>query len=210
MAATGESSAQQLLSIPGMQRVPSGRLELFILKDFLDEEACAGLIELIEAQRRPSTLANFNGDETFRTSETCDLDPARPEVMALEERLAAVSGIERPYGETIQGQRYEVGQEFKEHSDFFEPNSADFDKYCSVSGQRTWTFMVYLNDVPAGGATRFRAINKIVRPERGKLLAWNNRLADGSVNPATMHHAMKVRKGMKYVITRWYRERHWA
>ena len=31
-----------------------------------------------------------------------------------------------------------------------------------------------------------------------------------SVNPATLHHGMKVRKGTKYVITQWYRERPWG
>ena len=50
----------------------------------------------------------------------------------------------------------------------------------------------------------------VVQPEAGKLLAWNNRLPDGGVNPATLHHAMKVRKGLKYVVTRWYRERPWG
>ena len=29
-------------------------------------------------------------------------------------------------------------------------------------------------------------------------------------NVATLHHGMKVRKGVKYVITKWYRERPWG
>jgi prolyl 4-hydroxylase len=210
MTGAGESSAAKLLARKGMRRVPSPRLELFILRHFIDEAECAALIERIEANRRPSTLANFNGDANFRTSETCDLDHADPVVAMLDARLGEVSGIDPAHGETLQGQRYEAGQEFKAHTDCFEPNTADWEKYCSVAGQRTWTFMVYLNTVPAGGATRFKAIDKIVQPERGKLLAWNNRNPDGSPNMATMHHAMKVRRGHKYVITRWYRERPWG
>jgi prolyl 4-hydroxylase len=210
MSAPGESSAQILLARPGMQRVPTPRLELFMLRSFLDEAECGALIALIEANRRPSTLANFNGDDSFRTSETCDLDAADPAVIALDARLASLSGIDPAHGETMQGQRYDVGQEFKAHTDCFEPNSDDWAKYCAVAGQRTWTFMIYLNTVPAGGATRFKAIDKIVQPEGGKLLAWNNRNADGSVNMASMHHGMKVRRGCKYIITRWYRERPWG
>jgi prolyl 4-hydroxylase len=209
MTAPGESSTQHLLTFPRMQRVPSPRLELFILRDFLDEAECAALIARIEAKRRPSTLANFNGDENFRTSETCDLEPTDQLVMALDAKLAVISGIDPAYGETIQGQRYEAGQEFKAHTDYFEPDSIDWDKYCSVAGQRTWTFMIYLNDVAAGGATRFKWLDKTVQPQRGKLLAWNNRKPDGTVNPAALHHGMKVRQGVKYVITRWYRERPW-
>jgi len=210
MPAPGESSAQQLLSFPGMQRVPTPKLELFILRDFLNEDQCAALIERIEAKRRPSTIADTNGDALFRTSETCDLDSGDPVVAALDARLAELSGIAPAHGENLQGQRYETGQQFKAHTDYFEPGGPDYDRYCSVAGQRSWTFMIYLNTVPAGGATRFKVIDKTVQPERGKLLAWNNRRPDGSPNPATLHHAMKVRQGLKYVITRWYRERPWG
>ena len=193
-----------------MRRVPSPQLELFSLHNFLDEMECAALIARIEAGRRPSTIADANGDAYFRTSETCDLDAQDPAVFALNARLAAISGIDPAYAEPVQGQRYDVGQEFKAHTDYFEPAGPDYDRFCSVAGQRTWTFMVYLNDVEAGGATRFKWIDKTIQPERGKLLAWNNRTLDGKVNPATLHHGMKVRQGVKYVITRWYRERPWG
>lgn len=210
MLSPGESSASHLSAWPRLQRVPSKALELFICRDFLDAGDCAALIALIEAGRTPSTIADDNGDVLFRTSETCHLDHAEPAVAALDAKLAALSGIDPAYGEPIQGQRYAPGQEFKPHTDYFEPHGQDFEKYCSVAGQRTWTFMIYLDDVAAGGATRFREIGKTVQPERGKLLAWNNRLADGGVNPATMHHGMKVRAGCKHIVTRWYRERPWA
>lgn len=209
MSAPAPSPRERLLAIPGIQQVPSPRLELFILRGFLDPDLCNELIAQIEAQHRPSTVADFNGDSSFRTSSTCDLDPDGPGMTELEARFAALSGFERALAEPIQGQRYEVGQEFKAHTDYFEPDGPDFARFCADTGQRSWTFMVYLNTVPAGGATRFKLIDKIVQPETGKLLCWNNQLPDGSVNPATLHHALKVRKGRKYVITRWYRERPW-
>lgn len=205
-----ESSAAQLLNHPGVQRFPSSRLDLFILRDFLTREQCMRLIELIEASHRPSTIADYNGDDAFRTSSTCDLSSQVPEVAQLAAALSRLSGINPIHAEPLQGQRYEVGQEFKAHTDYFEPGSSDYEKYCAVPGQRTWTFMIYLNDVEAGGATRFRVIDKMIQPETGKLIGWNNRRADGSPNAATLHHAMKVRKGFKYVITQWYRERRWG
>ncbi|CDO39000.1 MULTISPECIES: prolyl hydroxylase family protein [Novosphingobium] len=209
MTAPGESSGAALLR-SGMQRFPSSRLELFVKRDFLSDAQCQSLIALIEAEHRPSTVANYNGDDVFRTSSTCDLAPEVPAVAALAQKLCDISGIDPAHAEPLQGQRYEVGQEFKAHTDYFEPNNSDFEKYCSVSGQRTWTFMIYLNDVDAGGATRFKVINKLIQPERGKLVAWNNRRPDGSLNPATLHHAMKVRQGRKYVVTQWFRERAWG
>ena len=59
-----------LMGMPGTQRVPSPKLTLFVRKAFLSPEECAALIERIETNRRPSTLANFNGDALFRTGET--------------------------------------------------------------------------------------------------------------------------------------------
>ena len=195
---------------PGVQRVPSPKLNLFIRKRFLNEAECAEIVRLIDEKRRPSTIADDMGDPTFRTSETCDLDGTHPAVAALDARIIALTGLDPAYGEPMQGQRYAVGQEFKAHTDYFEPGGADYPIYCSVSGNRTWTVMIYLNEVEAGGATRFTAIDKMVKPELGKLLAWNNRLPDGGVNPNTKHHGMKVRAGVKYIVTKWFRERPWG
>ncbi len=183
---------------------------MFQLRDFLAPSLCEALIRLIDSGRRPSTIADDNGDRYFRTSETCDLDADEGAVAELEERLFAIAGIAHELGEPVQGQRYDVGQEFKPHTDYFTPGGPDYDKYCAQAGQRTWTFMVYLNQVKSGGGTRFKAINKIFQPETGKILCWNNRRPDGSVNPFTLHHGMRVRKGLKYVITKWYREKPWG
>jgi prolyl 4-hydroxylase len=210
MANPGETTAKHLLARPGVRRVPTPKVEMFTVPGFLPEELCDKLIALIETNRRPSTIADPNGDDYFRTSETCDLAPDNPCVQSLEARLLALTGIDGAYGEPLQGQRYEVGQEFKAHTDYFEPDGRDYHKYCSVAGQRTWTFMAYLNDVNAGGATRFKLIDKMFQPRRGMLLGWNNHRPDGRLNPATLHHAMKVRKGLKYVITKWYREKPWG
>lgn len=210
MIEPGESAAEILLAHKGVRRSPFPKLELFHQRGFLPPEQCAELVSLIDAKRRPSTIADPNGDRYFRTSETCDLDADEPAVRDLEARLFALNGIDPVYGEPVQGQRYAEGQEFKAHTDYFEPDGADFARYCSVAGQRTWTFMVYLNEVEAGGGTRFGVPKKIIQPETGKLLAWNNRRPDGSPNPNTLHHGMKVRRGVKYVITKWYRERPWG
>lgn len=199
----------RMMATGGVQRVPSPKLDLFIRRDFLPAELCVALCALIDTNRRPSTVSDFNGDAAFRTSETCDLDPADPFVAEAERRILAFTGLGAGHGEPIQGQRYAVGQEFKAHTDYFEPTGVDYHRFTSVSGNRSWTVMIYLNEPEAGGATRFKAIDKTVQPETGKLLAWNNRRANGTPNPSTIHHGMKVRSGAKYVVTKWFRERPW-
>ncbi|MGU3390917.1 prolyl hydroxylase family protein [Sphingomonas sp. M1A8_2b] len=197
------------LSTPGVQRVPSAKLDLFVCRDFLPADLCATLIDRIDSVRRPSTISDSNGDANYRTSETGDLSALDPAVIEVERRIAALTGLDGRHGEPLQGQRYAVGQEFKGHTDYFEPTGVDYDRYCGVVGNRTWTVMIYLNRPEAGGATRFKAIDKVIQPETGKLLAWNNRRADGSLNAATLHQGMKVRSGVKYVITKWFRENQW-
>lgn len=205
-----EPVMQHIAAQPAVQRVPSPKLTLFVRKQFFEPELCVALMALIDARRRPSTVSDSNGDASYRTSETCDLDPEDSAVRQVNARIAAFTGLNLAHGEPIQGQRYAVGQEFKAHTDYFEPTGTDFDRYCSVAGQRTWTVMAYLNEPEAGGATRFKAVDKMVQPETGKLLAWSNLRPDGTPNPATIHHAMKVRAGTKYVITKWFRERPWS
>ncbi|VXC51450.1 prolyl hydroxylase family protein [Sphingomonas sp. 8AM] len=202
--------AARLSALSGFQRLPSPKLTLFVKRAFLSPSTCAHLVDLIDLGRRPSTIADPNGDTAFRTSETCDLPATDPVVEEVDAALAAATGLDPLHGEPIQGQRYAVGQEFKAHTDYFEPNGADFARYCSVAGNRTWTAMIYLNDPEGGGATRFKAADKTIQPERGKLVCWNNCRPDGTLNPATIHHGMKVRAGTKYIITKWYRERAWG
>ncbi|MES2097894.1 MAG: 2OG-Fe(II) oxygenase [Pseudomonadota bacterium] len=205
-----EPVVAQIMAQPGVQRTPSPKLTLFQKRGFLDAGLCSTLIALIDSTRRPSTVSDYNGDDAFRTSETCDLDPLNPAVVEVERLIAEFAQLDPAHGEPMQGQRYAVGQEFKGHTDYFEPSGVDFVQYCSVAGNRTWTVMVYLNEPEAGGATRFKAIDKIVQPETGKLLAWNNLRPDGTPNPSTIHQGMKVRAGVKYVITKWFRERPWG
>lgn len=189
--------------------MPFAGAELYAKKRFLSATECHELVARIDDRRRPSGLADHDGTPGYRTSETCDLDPADPLVATVRARLAGYAGLDPATAEPLQGQRYAVGQEFKQHTDYFEPGGEGYEAHCGAAGQRTWTLMVYLNEPGAGGATRFRQLDKIIQPETGKLVAWNNLLPDGQPNYATLHQGMPVRKGTKYVITAWFRERPW-
>jgi prolyl 4-hydroxylase len=200
------SPADRLAATPGVQRVPTRELELFVVRDFLDPATCAALIERIDERRRPSEIADDVGIANFRTSETCDLDWRDPVVGEVDRKISALLGLPLQASEPIQGQRYAPGQEFRPHTDTFEPGGYDFYLHTAETGQRTWTAMIYLNQPEDGGATRFKTIGKTIQPERGKLLAWNNLLHDGRPNPTTLHQGMKVRRGTKYILTKWFRE----
>jgi prolyl 4-hydroxylase len=67
--------------------------------------------------------------------------------------------------------------------------------------------MIYLNEVEAGGSTRFKLLDFQVEPKLGRILIWNNMALDGSPNPWTLHEGMPVEAGTKYIVTKWHRER---
>ena len=201
-----ENPAARLAATDGVQRVPTLDLELLVIRGFLDPATCAALIDRIDAQKRPSDIVDDTGIANFRTSETCDLDSTDPVVWKVERKIADLLGLPLEHGEPLQGQRYAPGQEFRPHTDTFNPGGYDFLVHTARGGQRSWTAMIYLNRPDEGGATRFKTIGKTIQPETGKLLTWNNLLPDGTPNPATLHQGMKVRRGTKYVLTKWFRQ----
>ena len=128
----------------------------------------------------------------------------------VEAKINRLTGIEPTHGETIQGQRYAVGQQFKPHHDFFYTNQPYWPEMEKQGGQRTWTAMIFLNEPEAGGQTFFPNAKVRVTPRTGNLLLWNNLDQYGEPNTFSLHTGCPVEAGIKYVITKWYRERPWG
>lgn len=191
-------------------KLPNKDLDIFVARDFLTAKECAQLIKRIDARRQPSGVLGDSGRPDYRTSESCNLDPSDPLVVQVERKITDLMGIPAPQGETIQGQRYAVGQQFKPHHDFFYTDQAYWKEMENTGGQRTWTAMIFLNEPEAGGQTAFPNANIRVTPRTGNLLTWNNMDEVGEPNIFSLHQGMPVEAGVKYIITKWYRERIWA
>ncbi|MFN3726374.1 MAG: prolyl hydroxylase family protein [Allosphingosinicella sp.] len=194
---------------PNAIKVDAEGLDLFVVRDVLDPQACQDLMRLIDADLVPSGLLGPTDDKEFRTSQTCNPHPDHPLVRKLEQRIHDVVGIQPHLGEYAQGQRYAVGQQFKPHFDWFDTGSDYWPRQIKGGGQRTWTAMLFLNEPEAGGHTVFTEANVTVRPRAGNLLVWNNLTSDGQVNIRSKHQGSPVEAGVKYVITKWFRERTW-
>jgi prolyl 4-hydroxylase len=191
---------------PKLHAVDSTKLQLYTLDDCLGEDECAALIEVINQRLRPSTVTLAGTDKHFRTSRTCDLSELKdPLVAMIDEKIARTLGIRRAYAEGNQAQRYDVGQQFKAHTDYFEPGTEEFATFGANAGNRTWTVMVYLNEGMQGGGTHFFAIDRTFEPRRGQAVIWNNLYPDGTPNPDTLHAGMPVTEGHKIIITLWFR-----
>ena len=209
-ANVGRSVGEQLDSIAGAWRLGSPserRVQLYVRDNFLTPDECRQLCERIDSGVYPSPLYEKEKYEGVRTSQSCNLDVYDPVVAEIETRIADLLAIDRLWGEPLQGQRYEPGQCFKEHADFFYVDQPYWAEYEPHGGQRTWTAMIYLNVPGKGGATRFNHLDLSIHARLGRILVWNNMAADGSPNPWTMHEGQAVEEGVKYIVTKWYRER---
>jgi prolyl 4-hydroxylase len=209
-AGIGRRVGEKLDHTPGLWRLtssPARPVQFYVRSNFLGAEECTALCAQIDSNSYPSPLYDKEKHEDARTSYSCNLDAYDPLVAAVDARIAALLDIDPGWGEPLQGQRYAVGQRFKEHTDFFYVDQPYWAEYEPHGGQRTWTAMIYLNMPERGGATAFKYLDLAVAPLLGRLLVWNNMALDGSPNPWTMHEGQAVEAGTKYIVTKWYRER---
>ncbi len=198
-----------VVHLPFSKKVETDLAHMYLVDDFLSHDECDEVIAKIQQQCRPSTITTADEpDKEFRTSQTCDLSHHPDDfIKDLDRRIADYIGYEEERAEGIQGQYYQVGNQFKSHTDYFQPNTKEFEKFAGKLGQRTWTFMIYLNDVPEGGQTEFTKLGVAFSPKKGQAVIWNNLHSDGQVNRNTLHWAKPIIKGEKFVITKWFRTR---
>jgi prolyl 4-hydroxylase len=147
---------------------------------------------------------------SYRSSYSGDVDRSDSFVQMIERRISDLMGIDQSWGETFQGQRYAPGQEFQGHYDWFDTSAAYWQKETRVGGQRSWTAMAWLGEPDLGGETNFSRLGISFPAQAGMLLMWNNARPDGTVNPDLLHAGMPVERGVKYVITKWFRVRRWS
>ena len=209
LAALGETVRARLDADPSIHKVPIEKAEIFAASQFLTADECAHIIGLIDDVARPSELFEEVYQEAYRTSYSGDIDQSDSIVRMVERRICDLLGIDLAWGETVQGQRYRPGQEFKEHCDWFDTKAGYWNEEVARGGQRSWTVMVFLNDLDGSGATFFPNIGVKIPPQAGAILTWNNALPNGEPNPDTLHAALPVEEGVKYVITKWFRTRPW-
>lgn len=194
------------LYLPFAERLDAPGLEAYTIDGFLTGEECDRLVGIMEGGGlRPSRVTRPHEDREFRTSWSCDLVMIDdPFVREVDLRMARTLGIHPAYSEFMEGQVYQVGQQFKPHPDYF--GDVDYAEHCVPQGQRTWTFMVYLEEPERGGGTRFVDGGPTVAPKKGMALVWNNLNGYGDRNRKAMHQGLPVEEGRKVVVTKWFRQ----
>ena len=95
--------------------------------------------------------------------------------------------------------RYKVGEKYAQHHDYLDLQLE------RNQGARMLTVYMYLNDVTAGGGTRFPDLNVTVTPKQGRVVIWPSVLdSDTSKrDPRTEHEALPVEQGIKFGTSKW-------
>ena len=189
-----------------LRKIDTDKLDLYVLEDFMGPRMCDQVAALLRHHLKPSRVAGEAKDAEYRTSRTCYLGQLHsPVATEVTQRICKTMGINPQYAEVAQAQNYEVGQQFKGHRDYFDFNSP-YQQIRPECGNRTWTFMVYLNEGMGGGGTKFHAIDQTFEPRKGRALFWNNLYPDRKPNANTWHSGEPVTSGSKMIITMWFRE----
>jgi len=194
---------------PGADKYDYPFTQIYTYNNFLPPEDCELLIKASNRKLRPSTVSNVKDEVVLsqaRTSKTADLHYVEsPYLTQVDNKITSFMDLNTFTGEIMQTQKYEPGQYYKAHTDYFHPLTREYKTYTEWMGQRTWTFMLYLNDVEEGGETFFKHLKLKVKPKQGMAIFWNNLYKNGIPNPKTLHEACPPVSGDKYVITKWFR-----
>ena len=190
-----------LLSLVCTEKLGTKKTPIYIIENFLTEQECTILIDSSRKKLVPSTVVLLS-DAKARTSKTAHWTEEDIEVK-IDQKITDTIKIYSENSETPQVQNYQILEEYKPHYDFFEQDAVD---ELSKGGQRSFTFMIYLNDVQDGGHTNFVQLNQKITPKLGKAVVWCNLGHDNLPDRKTLHAGMPVIKGEKWILTKWFRE----
>ena len=190
----------------------------FVYEGFLTDEECDHILALSKGHLHKSGVvdAKTGGSTTsdIRTSTGTFISRAHdPMITAIEERIELWSQIPVDHGEALQVLRYENGQEYKAHFDYF------FHKG-GKRNNRIATVLLYLSDVEEGGETVFPNTDvpterdrsqysecgnggKSVKPRKGDALLFWSMKPGGELDPGSSHAGCPVIKGVKWTATKW-------
>jgi hypothetical protein len=182
--------------------------EVALYNNFLSDVECALLVWMSHDRLKRSQVVNneTGGDyvDQNRTSHGTYFTVGENSVIAnIEKRISEVTGYPVENGEGIQILRYEEGQEYRPHFDYFDPNSPALDN--NLSNNRVCTFLMYLNTPEEGGETNFPDAGLSVRAKQGSALQFSYQTP--TPDTKTLHAGTPVIKGEKWVATKWIRHK---
>jgi hypothetical protein len=156
---------------------------------------------------RAKVIGIASGVHQGRTNKTAVLDLARTDVVVEMIRTRIANELRAPLSclEVPQVLHYEVGEEFVLHCDFLDPVSRRDE--IARDGQRSATFLIYLNDDFEGGETSFPQLGICHRGRPGDALVFGSLRPGGAPDPRSQHAGLPPTRGEKWLFSQWVRDR---
>ena len=194
------------LFIPSGKQLDFDALQAFTVENFLNISECKAIAREIKQTLSAKVPNNAETALSFHQGGACDLGTSSNcLVKEIELRLCKLIGIDPSYSEPLQGQYYGADQTLKSYTDYLEQH--EMDHHDELMGHRTYTILIYLNNVEAGGGTHFLAPNSTIKPQIGLAVIWSNLDPDGSPQSQSARRTLPVISGYQAVITKWFRSK---
>ncbi|MCX7089444.1 MAG: 2OG-Fe(II) oxygenase [Methylococcales bacterium] len=185
--------------------------DIVAFDDFMSRAECERLIaDSIEKVERSGVVDPETGKTIIipaRSSEGCYFQRGENAfIQQLDARISAVMNWPIDHGEGIQILHYTNGGEYRPHFDYFPVEQSGSATHLAKGGQRVATFIMYLNDVEAGGETVFPDVGLNIVPRQGSAVYFSYVNSLGQIDPATLHGGAPVIAGEKWIATKWMRQ----
>eukprot|EP01059_Diplonema_ambulator_P009679 TRINITY_DN19629_c0_g1_i1.p1 TRINITY_DN19629_c0_g1~~TRINITY_DN19629_c0_g1_i1.p1 ORF type:complete len:517 (+),score=165.31 TRINITY_DN19629_c0_g1_i1:70-1551(+) len=222
---------EDLKDAPKIQfHIVSYQPKIYYFPRFLSDEEADNIMD--EAKNRlersgvvPIKGKNATGTDDVRTSSGCWLDNSHKSVETVRRRMLAVTGFRTDQTEKLQVLRYQLGQKYNSHLDYYQPHGARNEEEAREMWRLKWnnnwnraaTFFLYLSTTEEGGETTLPRANGgpqpasmtdctkgiRVRPVKGAAVLFYDMMPDKTQDPYSLHGGCPVIKGEKWAAPQW-------
>jgi len=186
--------------------------DIIYFHGILSKEECEHLIKISEPHLKRSRTFS-SGNDSRRTSSSAFANPFYHDkvLRKVMHRCSILSGFPVEHIELPQIVRYHSGEQFMRHQDNYESG-----KSLEISGQRDYTFFIYLNEPEkkdqTGGETYFSYIDFKAKPKTGTAVFWRNVIPTTGKNEnyeRIAHAGLPPQNWTKYGMNVWVRHKKW-
>jgi len=196
---------------PWIERV-SWEPRVFVYHNFLSPAECEQIIALGGQDVSRSLVVASKGqsaESEWRTSKgvflTRQYMEKSPLLRTVEKRIAEWTQLPLENGEAFYLLRYEIGQQYRPHHDFFSTDETG-KQFIGNAGNRYATVLTYLKSPDEGGDTHFPEKDVKVKAKAGDSVLFFDMFPTNQPDHNSLHAGLPVVKGVKWAMTKWIRE----
>jgi prolyl 4-hydroxylase len=186
------------------------RPQIVVIHDFLSDNEINTMKSLAKPRLQRSTVLGTPETGMFVVAESRVaeggwlVDTDDQVVHRITRRIGDITGLDAMSADSYNCIKYGVGGHYVYHYDFAAPADSKIgDDVYATDLKRIATWINYLSDVEAGGATIFPFLNVAIKPRKGAALFWYNMKRSGFADLTTTHGGCPVLVGAKWIATKW-------